>query len=291
MKIRKKIIKLKTEEHNVNKLILVLGVFLLTVTMLVMADANEWIVLNPNILAALKLVSIILWTYFLTSIFIKFTQKRAYNLFTESVDTEQRILLSKLYIYFVYLIATAFVLWNMGVTLENITLFVGLIATGLAFALREIILSFFVWFMLLTKRPFRIGDYIKVGEDEGKVIHIGTFYVFLTPLNTDLEQSIKIPNKIFLEKQTINYGSNSLPIFLKLPVTALSELNENVKKIASIKKNLLEVYPDYKINPKLVSEKEYVYLLFDFTVSHKENYTKIRHKLYEETYTYFRGPR
>jgi small-conductance mechanosensitive channel len=178
----------------------------------------------------------------------------------------------------------------MGVTLENITLFVGLIATGLAFALREILLPFFVWFMLLTKRPFRIGDYIKIGDDEGRVKHIGTFYVFLDPLNTDLNQTIKIPNKIFLEKQVINYGGINLPIFLKIPVTAM-DLKDSEKRIEEIKKNLIKIYPEYTINPKLVSDKEYVYLLFDFTVSTKENYTKIRHKLYEETYNYFKGPR
>jgi len=280
----------QTTEHNVNKLILILGVFLLTITSLIMANTKGWITLNPGILATIKLISIILWTFFIASVFIKFTQNKVHKLFDESVDLEQRILLSKFYNFFVYLFATAFVLWKMGVTLENITLFVGLIATGLAFALREILLPFFVWFMLLTKRPFRIGDYIKIGDDEGRVKHIGTFYVFLDPLNTDLNQTIKISNKIFLEKQVINYGGINLPIFLKIPVTAM-DLKDSEKRIEEIKKNLIKIYPEYTIHPKLVSDKEYVYLLFDFTVSTKENYTKIRHKLYEETYNYFKGPR
>lgn len=288
-KIKKKIL-FKTAEHNVNKLILVLGVFLLTITALIMANTKGWLILNPGILATIKIISIILWTFFIASVFIKFTHNRVHQLFDESVDLEQKILLSKFYTFFVYLFATAFVLWKMGVTLENITLFVGLIATGLAFALREILLPFFVWFMLLTKRPFRIGDYIKIGDDEGRVKHIGTFFVFLDPLNTDLNQTIKIPNKIFLEKQVINYGGINLPIFLKIPVTAM-DLKDSENRIEEIKRNLLKIYPDYNINPKLISEKEYVYLLYDFTVSTKENYTKIRHKLYEETYNYFKGPR
>lgn len=279
-----------TNEHNINKLILVLGVFLLTITALVMANSNGWIALNSGILTAFKTISIILWTYFIASIFIKLTQNKAHKLFDESVDIEQKILLSKFYTFIVYSLATAYVLWKMGVTLANITIFLGLIATGLAFALREILLPFFIWFILLTKRPFRIGDYIRIGEDEGKVRHIGTFFVFLDPINTDINETIKIPNKLFLEKQIINYGGLNLPVVLKVPITAV-DLKDCSNKIKSIRTNLLKKYTEYKINPKIISEKEYVYLFFDFTVSPKENLPKIRNDIYEEVYNYFKGPR
>jgi len=43
-------------------------------------------------------------------------------------------------------------------------------ATGLAFAVRDVLMSFFAWMILLRKKPFRIGDYIRIGEDEGKAI-------------------------------------------------------------------------------------------------------------------------
>lgn len=279
-----------TNEHNINKLILVLGVFLLTITALVMANSNGWIALNFGILTAFKTISIILWTYFIASIFIKLTQNKAHKLFDESVDIEQKILLSKFYTFIVYSLATAYVLWKMGVTLANITIFLGLIATGLAFALREILLPFFIWFILLTKRPFRIGDYIRIGEDEGKVRHIGTFFVFLDPINTEINETIKIPNKLFLEKQIINYGGLNLPVVLKVPITAV-DLKDCSNKIKTIRTNLLKKYTEYKINPKIISEKEYVYLFFDFTVSPKENLPKIRNDIYEEVYNYFKGPR
>lgn len=282
---------LRKREHNVNKLILVLAFFLLSITAIILANNVNWISLNVDLVSFLKLILIILGSYLIASLFIKLTHKRVYKLFDESVGVEHKILLNKFYTAVVYLFATAVVFWNLGVTLENLTLIVGLIATGLAFALREILLPIFVWFLLLTKKPFRIGDYIKIGDDEGIVKHIGTFYVFLIPLNTDLQQEIKIPNKLFLDKNTINYGSDRLPIFLKLPITALSELHLNEEKIEVLKKNLREIYPEYIINPKLISEKEYIYMLFDFKVSKNENYTKIRHKIYEQTYKYFKGPR
>jgi small-conductance mechanosensitive channel len=55
--------------------------------------------------------------------------------------------------------------------------------------------------LLLTKRPFRISDYIKIGDNEGKVVTIGSFYVFLKPISYHPKDSlIKVPNKFFWKK-------------------------------------------------------------------------------------------
>jgi small-conductance mechanosensitive channel len=83
------------------------------------------------------------------------------------------------------------------------------VATGFAFAIRDVILSYFIWFILLTKKPFKIGDYIRVGDDdslEGLVKHIGLFYVVVDPTPETYEDYFKIPNKMFLEKPIKNYG-------------------------------------------------------------------------------------
>jgi MscS family membrane protein len=288
LKIKKNIFH--KSEHTINKLILFLGAFLLSITAVVMAQDKGWISINPGIITTLKTVSIVLWTYFIATIFIRLTQAQVFKLFDESVGPEQKLLLSKLYISFIYVLSTAFVLWRMGVTPENITIFLGLVATGIAFAIRDFILSYFVWFMLLTKKPFRMGDYITMGDDEGIVKHIGTFFVFIDPINTDLKGTVKIPNKLFLEQKVTTYGGVNIPVIVKAPVTSV-ELKDVEEKLKEIKKNLFKKYPKYTINPKLISDKEYVYLYYDFTVPQTQNLAEIRHKCYEETYKYFKGAR
>lgn len=288
LKIKKNIFH--KSEHAINKLILFLGAFLLTITAIVMAQGKGWITINHGIIGTLKTMTIILWTYFIATVFIRLTQAQVFKLFDESVDAEQKLLLSKLYTTVIYVLSTAFVLWKMGVTPENITIFLGLVATGIAFAIRDFILSYFVWFMLLTKKPFRIGDYIKMGENEGIVKHIGTFFVFIEPIDTDLKGTVKIPNKLFLEQKVITYGGVNVPVMVKAPVTSV-ELKDIESKIKDIKKNLTKEYPKYIIKPKIISDKEYVYLYFDFTVPQEQNLAEIRHKCYEETYKYFKGAR
>ncbi len=288
--IKKKLFHIYKAERAVNKLILILGAFLLTITATVMAQSKGWISLNPSVITTLKTISIIIWAYFIATVFVRLTQSQVHKLFDESVDAEQKLLLNKLYISIIYVLATAFVLWTLGFTLSNITIFLGLATTGIAFAIRDIILSYFVWFMLLTKKPFRIGDYVKMGEEEGIVKHIGTFFVFVDPINTEIKQTMKIPNKLFLEKHVITFGSINIPVIVKAPVTSV-ELKDVEEKINQIKKDLKKTYPNYEINPKLISDKEFVYLFYDFTVPPKENLTKIRHKCFEETYLYFKGAR
>src|SRR6185437_6780726 len=48
----------------------------------------------------------------------------------------------------------------------------GLISVILGFALQTPILSFIGWIYLLVRKPYKLGDIIKVGEDTGQVIDI-----------------------------------------------------------------------------------------------------------------------
>lgn len=277
-------------EHTINKLILLLGFFLLAMTAIVMAHDKGWIIINDNLIKTLKTISLVVWAYFIATIIIRITQTQVHKLFDESVALEQKLLLNKFYIGFVYVIATTIILWRLGATIQNITIFLGFLTTGMAFALREFLLSYFVWFMLLTKKPFRIGDYIRIGNSEGFVQHIGTFFVFVDPADTEIKETIKIPNKIFLEKDVFVYGGINIPVMVKAPVTSV-ELKDVEEKIKFIKKDFAKAYPKYTINPKLISDKEYVYLYYDFTVSKEHSLAEIRHKCYEETYKYFKGAR
>jgi MscS family membrane protein len=198
---------------------------------------------------------------FVTSLVLRLTIKRVFRLFDEP---EERIFYSKIYSWTLYSIAIFVILHYFGVSLGNITIFLGLIATGLAFAVRDVLLSFFGWMILLRKNPFRIGDYIRIGEDEGKVIHIGTFYVLLdnTP---DLPQDfIRVPNRLFLEKSICNLGKSSFQDHIKIQLSKLpdnsSRLLPEIQKqvrIAAGNTEFVQVYFDVQ-NEKLLLNVEYL---------------------------------
>lgn len=206
-------------------------------------------------------LSLIIAIFFFISLILRLSLKRIYNWFDEP---EEKIFYTKIYSWSLYSIGIFFILYQFGVSLGNITLFIGLIATGLAFAVRDVLLSFFGWMILLRKKPFRIGDYIRIGEDEGKVIHIGTFYVLLDKTDELPEDYTRVPNRLFLEKSIHNLGKSIFQEQLSFQLTGLPEDKnhrlENLKQsvLSTLDhKDHLRVYTDIK-NDRLCLNVEYL---------------------------------
>ncbi len=55
----------------------------------------------------------------------------------------------------------------------------GLIGAGLTFALKDFIVGFLGWFVLMGKNGIRVGDQVEVNDVTGEVIEIGMFYTVL----------------------------------------------------------------------------------------------------------------
>ena len=55
----------------------------------------------------------------------------------------------------------------------------GLIGAGLTFALKDFIIGFLGWFVLMGKNGIRVGDQVEVNGVTGEVIEIGMFYTVL----------------------------------------------------------------------------------------------------------------
>ncbi|MDK2911369.1 MAG: MscS family rane protein [Methanolobus sp.] len=215
-----------------NRTILMFVFLSLVMASIVFANQRSLINIPQPIMEYVELIITILVSYTLTSVVARLTVNRIVNFLGDTFEPEQKILLTKAYIGLLYSIATAFVFVQLGITIQNIAIFFGLIATGFAFAIRDVILSYIAWFILLTKKPFKIGDYISIEGVEGLVKHIGMFYVLLDDSPETYEDFFKVPNKIFLEKPIRNYGknrfSNEFDLYLKKMPVNLDEVSPDL---------------------------------------------------------------
>ncbi|WP_266203766.1 mechanosensitive ion channel family protein [Pontibacter kalidii] len=97
---------------------------------------------------------------------------------------------------------------------SSITTFLGIFSVGLVVVLRDPILNIMGWVFLIWKRPFKVGDRIKIGPYTGDVIDIAFFQFTLNELGewVDSEQAtgrvVHVPNgQVFTQPQTnYNYG-------------------------------------------------------------------------------------
>ncbi|MDO6390585.1 mechanosensitive ion channel family protein [Pontibacter sp. BT731] len=101
-------------------------------------------------------------------------------------------------------------IWFEG--FKSITTFLGIFSVGLVVVLRDPILNMMGWVFLIWKRPFKVGDRIKIGLYTGDVIDIGFFQFTINELGewVDSEQAtgrvVHIPNSQVFTQGQINYN-------------------------------------------------------------------------------------
>jgi hypothetical protein len=62
---------------------------------------------------------------------------------------------------------------------ENLGTMVGLVGAGLTVALKDFVLGFIGWFVLMGKNGIRIGDLVEINGVTGEVVELGVFYTTL----------------------------------------------------------------------------------------------------------------
>ncbi|HAJ99071.1 MAG TPA: hypothetical protein DCM62_03505 [Bacteroidales bacterium] len=237
----------------VSPALLVSALFLILFLIVLFLYQRGLIALPETISKAINSILLVSITMFVVTVFSRLTKKYVYKFFEEP---EEQIFYSKIYSWSLFAIGMLVILNHFGVSLANITLFIGLMATGLAFAIRDVLIMIFAWMILLRKKPFRIGDYIKIGEDEGKVQHIGTFYVLLDKTHELPEDFIRVPNRIFLEKSVNNLGKNNFYERIKFRLRSMPNIETNsLLNLQNQLKNIIERHDHLGVFVDIVDEK------------------------------------
>jgi small-conductance mechanosensitive channel len=121
----------------------------------------------------------------------------------------------------------------------------GLISIVLGFALQTPILSFIGWVYILIRKPYKVGDRIKVGEDTGDVIDIDYLDTTMWEIKGENLSSnhpsgsiIRFPNSNILNASVFNYSWALFPyVFHEITFYVsydadLSYISSTIKKIA-----------------------------------------------------------
>jgi hypothetical protein len=257
-----------------NRTILLFLLLSMVMASIVLANQQNLINIPQAIMEYVELVITILLSYALASVAARLTVNSIIDFFGDTFEPEQKILLTKAYIGLLYSIATVFIFVQLGITVQNIAIFFGLIATGFAFAIRDVILSYIAWFILLTKKPFKIGDYINVEGVEGLVKHIGMFYVLLDDSPETYEDFYKVPNKIFLEKPIHNYGrsrfSSEFDLYLKNMPADMAKMSLDLDGLLERMSGEIGKTVSTRVTLRLDSDKEGMKIRVYYKCTYKE---------------------
>jgi small-conductance mechanosensitive channel len=98
-------------------------------------------------------------------------------------------------------LAIIWALASLGIGVERIALLLSALSVGIGFGLQAITQNFVSGLILLAERPIKIGDWIRVGTDEGDVKRIS---VRSTEITLSDHSTLIVPNSELITKSVLN---------------------------------------------------------------------------------------
>lgn len=117
------------------------------------------------------------------------------------VDSGTRILVKRGLVIGWLLITAVWVLGILGVNPAGLLAVAGAVGLAFSLALQDILKNFFSGIYLLLERPFRVGDIIRVKDQEGVVENVG---VRTTQLRTTDNVQVLVPNALVFAEVVTN---------------------------------------------------------------------------------------
>ncbi len=111
-------------------------------------------------------------------------------------------LLKKISKFVVLILTAVFLISNYGFDISALIAGLGVGGIAIAFALQSILSDVFAYFTIQFDRPFKVGDYVVVGQDSGTVKKIG---LKSTRIQTLQGQELIVSNKELTETRVNNF--------------------------------------------------------------------------------------
>ncbi len=94
----------------------------------------------------------------------------------------------------------------------------GIVGFAITFALQQPLFSLLGWLYIMIKRPYQVGDRVKIGEAKGDVIEVDFLVTTLWEINGDLVSTnqpsgriVTLPNSTVLSAEVFNYSWDEFP--------------------------------------------------------------------------------
>jgi len=157
----------------------------------------------------------------------------------EEFDPSIIYLLCKVSKVFLWILVAITILQILGYNITALVAGLGIGGVAIAFALQGILSDIFASFSIYFDRPFKIGDYIVVGDDSGTVKNIG---IKSTRIQTLQGEELVISNKQLTEARIHNYKKMEKRRNVFTLTVVYGTSTEKLKKIPLIIKKITEKF-------------------------------------------------
>ena len=152
-------------------------------------------------------------------------------------------LVSKIISFIIWVITVVVILGFFGVDLTPVLAGLGITGVVLGFALQESIASLFSGIMIAINNPFRVGDWVDIGDVSGTVTSMDIMCVTLTSGDN---KKITMNNKNVWGSTIVNYSYIDKR---RLDMTVSVRYTDDLEVAKSAIRDLLDSYPEILPDP------------------------------------------
>ncbi|MBO8436642.1 MAG: mechanosensitive ion channel family protein [Spirochaetes bacterium] len=152
-------------------------------------------------------------------------------------------LVGKIIAVVIWIIAIVAIVGVFGIDLTPVLAGLGITGVVLGFALQESISSFFSGIMIAINNPFRVGDWVDIGDISGTVVAMDLMCVTLASGDN---KKITMNNKNVWGSTIINY---SFIEKRRLDMKVSIRYSDDVEKAKSVLSEMLSSYPEVLSDP------------------------------------------
>lgn len=160
------------------------------------------------------------------------------------LDDGSRNSISTVARYVGIILAALWALAALGIGLERIALVVSALSVGIGFGLQSITQNFVSGLILLAERPVKIGDWIKIGDQEGDVRRIS---VRATEIQVGDRSTLIVPNSELITK-TLRNMTLAGPLG-RVQIQFAVSLSTDVGKLRALLLDLYAAHPGVLDDP------------------------------------------
>ncbi|MDY6821385.1 MAG: mechanosensitive ion channel [Deferribacterota bacterium] len=163
-------------------------------------------------------------------------------------------LLSIIY-YALIVLVFIIALSNIGIQTSSIIALIAAAGLAIGLSLQNSLSNFASGIIIITFRPFNVGDFVKIGDVAGSVEKIG---IFGTYINTYDNLKIFVPNSKITSDNIINYAANDKRMH---DIVVSVSYSDDIKKVKDVLLNIL------KSDERVLDEPEPYVMVKEFAES------------------------
>lgn len=211
-----------------------------------------------NTLSILRTVVLVIIIFVIANILIGSIRKNLLKRARTKIQKSNVEMFSRVLRYLLFLILLLFAIFSYAGSLEGLGMGLGLLSAAIGLALQRPISGVAGWLVLITKKPFVIGDRIIVGAVRGDVVDITLTHIYLQEIGGIVQgeensgRIVMIPNAVLFEQNIINYTLRDEYVLdqVVVAVTYESNLDAAVKiALKAAKKHTSEFANNTKKEP------------------------------------------